>query len=145
MNIPVLLHKDANSVYGVTVPDIAGCFSFGNSIKEAMKNVREAIASHIDLTSELGTVVVITPTPIEELIKNPDLEPNGIWALINIEEGPPNMSSERFNVSMPHCALKKIDDHVKAIHDTRSGFLCRVALEAILLAEKEKISQTSIQ
>ena len=32
MLIPVAIHKDTDSLYGVTVPDIPGCFSAGETI-----------------------------------------------------------------------------------------------------------------
>jgi hypothetical protein len=33
MNYPVVLHKDPDSGYGVTVPDLPGCFSAGKTVK----------------------------------------------------------------------------------------------------------------
>ena len=35
MKYPVVLHKDEDSDYGVTVPDVPGCFSAGETIDEA--------------------------------------------------------------------------------------------------------------
>ena len=40
---PVVIHKDNNSDYGVTVPDLPGCFSAGSSIEEALQQVKEAV------------------------------------------------------------------------------------------------------
>ncbi len=36
MNYPVVIHKDKNSDYGVTVPDLPGCFSAGTTMEEAL-------------------------------------------------------------------------------------------------------------
>lgn len=46
MQLPIAIHKDDGSVYGVTVPDIPGCFSYGETVEEAIKNARDAIYGH---------------------------------------------------------------------------------------------------
>jgi predicted RNase H-like HicB family nuclease len=43
MKYSVVLHKDPQSDYSVTVPDLPGCFSAGNTIEEALSMAREAI------------------------------------------------------------------------------------------------------
>ncbi len=48
MKFPVVLHKDADSEYGVTVPEVPGCFSAGETMAEALDNVREALALHFE-------------------------------------------------------------------------------------------------
>jgi len=52
MKYPVAIQKDKDSCYGVTVPDIPGCFSAGESLDEAMNNVQEAISSHLEILAE---------------------------------------------------------------------------------------------
>ncbi|MCP4626127.1 MAG: arginase [bacterium] len=37
MRYPVVIHKDPNSDYSATIPDLPGCFSAGSSIEEAYK------------------------------------------------------------------------------------------------------------
>ncbi|CAI8010720.1 UPF0150 protein Ta0767 [Geodia barretti] len=48
MRFPVVVHKDEGSSYGVTVPDLPGCFSGGDTLDEALTNAQEAIAGHIE-------------------------------------------------------------------------------------------------
>ena len=43
MRCPILIHKDKGSSYGVTVPDLPGCFSVGDTLDESMAMAREAI------------------------------------------------------------------------------------------------------
>ncbi len=43
-----VIHKDPDSDYGVTVPDLPGCFSAGSTIDEAMAMAREAIELHVE-------------------------------------------------------------------------------------------------
>ena len=42
MRYPVVIHKDVESVYGVTVPDLPGCFSAGETLEEAIESAQEA-------------------------------------------------------------------------------------------------------
>ena len=45
---PVVIHKDPESCYGVTVPDLPGCFSAGDTLEDALKQATEAIKFHIE-------------------------------------------------------------------------------------------------
>lgn len=45
---------DETYAYGVTIPDIVGCFSAGDTMEEALKNVREAIELHLEGLVEDG-------------------------------------------------------------------------------------------
>lgn len=47
MKFPVVIHKDADSDFSVTVPDVPGCFSAGSTFSQALENVHEALALHL--------------------------------------------------------------------------------------------------
>jgi predicted RNase H-like HicB family nuclease len=71
MKIAVVLHSDDGQRYGVTVPDLAGCFSAGDSIDEALESVREAIELHLEgLLDEGDDMPMIAP--ISQHQANPD-------------------------------------------------------------------------
>ena len=48
MKYLVIFNKDENGTIWVEVPDLPGCFSSGDTIDEAKKNVVEAIELHIE-------------------------------------------------------------------------------------------------
>ena len=48
MKYRVVIHKDENSDYGVTFPDMPGCFSAGETIEQALANAQEAAECHIE-------------------------------------------------------------------------------------------------
>ena len=48
MRYPIVVHTDDGSSYGVTVPDLPGCFSAGDTLDEAFEMAREAIFGHIE-------------------------------------------------------------------------------------------------
>lgn len=54
MKFTVVLHSDDGLHYGVTVPDLPGCFSAGEGIDEALIGVHEAIDLHVEGLLENG-------------------------------------------------------------------------------------------
>lgn len=130
MEIAVVIHKDENSAYGVTVPDIPGCFSWGDTVEDAIKNTREAVEAHTLTMLEEGMAFDIEPSKIEDLQANADYA-NGIWALVEIDFAQIDPKPERINVSIPRFALSRIDKFAESRHESRSGFLTRAALNVI--------------
>lgn len=86
MKFPVVLHKDADSDYGVTVPDVSGCFSAGESMSEALHNVREALALHFEGLVAHGTTLPC-PQEIDVHASNPEYA-GGVWVLIDFDTTP---------------------------------------------------------
>lgn len=139
MDIPVLIQKDPTSVYGVIVPDIAGCHSWGDTIEHALRNVKEAIAGHIETALELGMPVDIRLSDMESLTRDAQYA-GGIWALVDVDLSKLDATPERINISLPRFVLSKIDTYVGARHETRSGFLARAALAAIAADEQAAVA-----
>ncbi|WP_244097649.1 type II toxin-antitoxin system HicB family antitoxin [Burkholderia ambifaria] len=84
MEFPIAIHKDDGSVYGVTVPDIPGVHSWGETIEDAIKNTGVAIASHVETLSDLGEDTGFTCSTIEELAGKPDYA-DAVWALVKVD------------------------------------------------------------
>jgi predicted RNase H-like HicB family nuclease len=135
MEFPVAIHKDEGSVYGVIVPDIAGCHSWGETIEQAIRNTREAIESHIATLIECDEEVDLSVTPVEMLRQQPDYA-GAVWALVDVDLAKLDSKPERVNISLPRFVLRKIDGYAAKHHETRSGFLARVALDAIREEER---------
>lgn len=80
MRYPVVIHKDSDSDYGVTVPDLPGCFSAGETMDDALAQAVEAIECHLE-----GLLLDNEPLPTPQSIgvhqQNPDYA-DGIWALV---------------------------------------------------------------
>jgi predicted RNase H-like HicB family nuclease len=84
MKFPIAIHKDTNSIYGVTVPDIEGCFSWGNTLDDAICNVKEAIYSHVETLRELNQSIDFKASQIEKLSVLDDFK-DAIWAVVEID------------------------------------------------------------
>jgi predicted RNase H-like HicB family nuclease len=135
MEFPIAIHKDEGSVYGVIVPDIAGCHSWGATIEDAIHNAREAIESHVATLIECGEDVDLTVSSVEALRHQADYE-DAVWALVDVDPAKFDMKPERVNISLPRFVLRKIDTFAGKHQETRSGFLARVALDAIREEER---------
>ena len=81
MRFPIVIHKDEGSSYGVTVPDLPGCFSGGATLEEALAAAEEAILSHIEVLLMDGESVP-KQRPLEEHQANVDYA-DGVWALVD--------------------------------------------------------------
>jgi predicted RNase H-like HicB family nuclease len=135
MEFPIAIHKDEGSVYGVIVPDIAGCHSWGTTIEDAIHNAREAIESHVATLIECGEEVNLSVSSVEALRHQEDYA-DAVWAPVDVDPAKFDMKPERVNISLPRFVLRKIDTFAGKHQETRSGFLARVALDAIREEEK---------
>jgi predicted RNase H-like HicB family nuclease len=48
MKFKVLLHREEVGGYSVEVPALPGCFSEGDTLEEALANIKEAIECYLD-------------------------------------------------------------------------------------------------
>lgn len=135
MRFPVAIHKDEGSVYGVIVPDIAGCHPWGDTIEQAIHNTRGAIESDISTLIECGEEVDLSVTPVEVLVHQPEYA-GAVWALVDVDPAKFDTQPERVNISLPRFILRKIGAYAGKHHETRSGFFARVALDTIREEEK---------
>jgi predicted RNase H-like HicB family nuclease len=131
MKFPVVLHKDADSEYGVIVPDVPGCFSAGSTVAQAFENVKEALSLHYE-----GLVADREPLPqvreIDAHIDNPDYA-GGVWGVVEFDITPYFGKSVRFNATLPEQLLERIDQTVRRDqrYSSRSGFLAAAALREL--------------
>ncbi len=129
MNYPVVIHKDEDSDFGVTVPDLPGCFSAGETIEKAIENVKEAIICHVE-GMQLDNEEIQLPTNIDKHRNNEDYK-HGVWALVKIDFSEIQGKAKRVNVTIPENLLYKIDSYAKKQGETRSGLLVSAAMEYI--------------
>ncbi len=83
MRLAIVIHNDEGSSYGVTVPDLPGCFSGGESLEEALTASEEAILSHVEVLLMDGESVP-KQRPLEEHQANEDCA-DGVWALVDAD------------------------------------------------------------
>lgn len=129
MRFPVVLHSDDGVRYGVTVPDLPGCFSSGDTFDEALDSVVEAIDLHLEGLIEDGGEVPV-PRPIAAHRANPEYA-DGVWATVDINVARFDGRAEKINITLPRRLLARIDEYARAHGETRSGFLAEAARAAM--------------
>ena len=127
MRFPVVIHKEAESDYGVTVPDLPGCFSAGATFEEALDAAREAIEAHVEGLLADGEPIP-EKAPMEEHQNDPAYA-GGTWALVEIDLSRLSGEVRRINVSFPERILAMVDQAAQQEGESRSGFLAHAALE----------------
>jgi predicted RNase H-like HicB family nuclease len=127
MKYPIVIHKDEASDYGVTVPDIPGCFLAGTSMEEAIKMAKEAIECHIE-----GLVMDNDPIPFSAAIeahqKTTEYD-NGIWAIVDVDISKLSVKSKRVNITIPENLLNTVDLFAKKHGESHSGLLAQAVTE----------------
>ncbi len=123
MLFPVYVHAgDDTHAHGAELPDFPGCFTAADSWDDLAGNIQEAV----ELYCEDEDMVVPAPTPLSELMGNPDYQ-GGIWMMVDIDTGKLKTKSVRLNVSLPEGLLRRIDEEAKSRHMSRSAFLAMSA------------------
>lgn len=129
MKYPVVLHTDDGIRYGVTVPDMPGCFSAGDTLDEALASVAEAMDLHLEGMTEDGGDVP-QPGTVASHHANPDFA-GGVWALVDVDTARFDGRAEKINITLPRRVLARVDDYARAHGLTRSGFLAQAAQQAM--------------
>jgi len=127
---PAIVHHDEGSAYGLTFPDLPGCFAASDDEGGILAAGVEALGLWFE--------------------DQPDVEPSGIahvdaagGVILMVPYVKPTQDVVRANVSLPRFVLAAIDAEAKARKLTRSGFIAHAALrdifgDAAVVPEAEK-------
>jgi len=126
------IHKDPDSIYGVSFPDVPGCISAGDTIDEAVRNAVEALSGHIRMLETDGDPVP-EPRDFDAVMADPDLAEDREGAMTTVvplvrDRG----STTRINVSFDLGLLEAIDAAARERRQTRSAFLASAARREII-------------
>jgi predicted RNase H-like HicB family nuclease len=126
---PVLIHKESSSDFGVTVPDLPGCYSAGTTMEEALENAHEAVLTHVEGLL-MDQEPIPTPSSVESLLPEWN-EKGAVWALVAVDLSVLSNRAKRVNITVPENLLRKIDAFAMKDGDSRSGLLVTAALQYI--------------
>ena len=122
-----LIHKDADSDYGVSFPDLPGCITAGSTLDEARDMAAEALALHLEGMEE-DAEAIPEPSSLEAVMADP-VNRDGVAILVSA----PASASRTVRITMtpPEDVLSAIDRFAEASGYTRSGFLTAAAKKAM--------------
>ena len=122
-----LIHKDADSDFGVSFPDLPGCITAGSTLDEARDMAAEALALHLEGMEADGEAAP-APSSLETIMADAQNR-DGVAILV---PAPARTSKAvRVNVTLPENLLAEVDSYAAANGFTRSGFLAMAAKKAI--------------
>jgi predicted RNase H-like HicB family nuclease len=130
MRYPLIIHYDTIA-YGVTVPDIPGCFSAGDTLDEAIINVTEAIDGHLTLLAEDG-VAIPKASLVDDYCQLAKAE-DAILSVIDIDISRYLGKATKINITLPAHLITRIDEAVSSNpnYKSRSGFLSQSAISQL--------------
>lgn len=118
-----LIHKDAESDYGVSFPDFPGVVTAGTDLDDARRMAEEALALHVEGMIEDGDAIP-EPSSLDAVMADPENK-DAVAILVTLKAE--SKKSVRLNITLPEDILKEIDAFAEAHGLTRSGFLARAA------------------
>jgi len=122
-----LIHKDADSDFGVSFPDLPGVVTAGTTLDDARNMAEEALALHLEGLAEDGEAIP-EPSSLEEIMSVPENR-SGVAILVSVKDDQPRVV--RVNITLPGDVLEQIDKYAEAHGFTRSGLLTQAARKLI--------------
>ena len=122
-----LIHKEADSDFGVSFPDFPGVVTAGTSLDDARGMAEEALAFHVDGLVEDGEAIP-EPSSLEEVMADKD-NLTGVAILVALKTD--STKVVRVNVTIPEDVLHQIDQYAERHGYSRSGFLTAAAKKAM--------------
>ncbi|XHE14090.1 type II toxin-antitoxin system HicB family antitoxin [Agrobacterium deltaense] len=128
-----LIHKDADSDYGVSFPDFPGVVTAGTDLDDARRMAEEALALHVEGMIEDGDAIP-EPSSLDAVMADPENK-DAVAILVTLKAE--SKKSVRLNITLPEDVLKEIDAFAESKGLTRSGFLARAAKHEIASAGQD--------
>jgi predicted RNase H-like HicB family nuclease len=127
MRYVAFVHKEPDSAFGVSFPDLPGCISSGATMDEALANASEALRGHVKMM-EADNERVPSPRSVDAILADQDLVEDRQDAVLSAVHLIRDLgSTTRINLSLDLGLLKAIDAEARARKQTRSAFLASAA------------------
>ena len=124
-NVYALVHE-GDRAFGISFPDFPGCVSGGDTIDDAIRRGREALAFHVEGMVEDGDDLPV-PRTLTDLRKDQEFREDAEGAVIvSVPIDLPG-KAVRVNISMDERLLDSVDRAAAASGQSRSAFLAAAA------------------
>lgn len=123
MRYVAFIHKEPDTAFGVSFPDLPGAISAGGTLDEATRNAVEALALHVRGMEADGDTVP-APRTIDDIVADPAFAGEREGAIIAAIPLVRDLgSTTRVNLSLDLGLLKAIDAEARERGQTRSAFI----------------------
>lgn len=120
-----LVHKDEHSAYGVTFPDLPGCFSAADDLADVLPNACEALELWFEDAAD------VVPRDLQAVSSSAADELAAGAFLLAVPRMTTAGKSVRVNLSLDRGMLEAIDSAAAARKLTRSAFIAEAARNEI--------------
>jgi predicted RNase H-like HicB family nuclease len=117
------LHKDKDSDFGVSFPDLPGCVTAGRTLEEARTMAAEALTLHLAGMVEDGEALPEAST-LDRLVD----DPNRKDAVAFLVEAELPEKTVRINITAKESQIEAIDRLARRSGMTRSAYMVRAAV-----------------
>lgn len=116
-----LVHKDADSAFGIEFPDLPGCFSAADDFEAILPNALEALDLYLEdqAAAPVSSIEAIRTRFAAELAAGAFLLPVPVVRR--------DTATERVNISLERGVLRAIDDAAALRRLSRSAFIAQAA------------------
>lgn len=120
-----LVHKEPDSAFGMTFPDLPGCFAAADTQADILRNAADALELWFE------DAAPITPRGLDAIATEvaDDLATGAFLIAVPLVQ--PSTRQKRVNISMDAGTLDAIDTAAEGLGLTRSGFLAMAAMNEI--------------
>ena len=127
MRYVAFVHKEPESIFGVSFPDFPGCISAGATMDEALAKASEALQGHVRMMEADGETVP-EPSSVDAILADPQFAEDRDGAIFSAVHLIRDLgSTTRINLSLDLGLLKAIDAAARDRKQTRSAFLASAA------------------
>ncbi len=120
-----IVHKDPDSAFGVTFPDLPGCFSAADSEEQLLPNACDALDLWFQDAPE------VPPMRLDQVKEQAAEDLSAGAFIIAVPRIANTAKVERVNISLDRGMLDAIDRAATERHLTRSAFLSQAARNEI--------------
>ncbi len=124
-----IIHKDEGSAYGISFPDLPGCFSAADTEKDIIPNALEAIELFLEPAHKLPEPSGIDKIKSDKLVAA-DLAEGAYLMSIPYHFNPGR--STRVNITLNKGLLRLVDEEAVRRKMTRSALLAQAAEREVL-------------
>jgi predicted RNase H-like HicB family nuclease len=124
-----VIHKDPDSAYGISFPDLPGCFSAADEEADIIPNALEAVELFLEGVRELPE-----PSSIDKIKSDPNVAADlaeGAYLMSIPYHFNPHRST-RVNFTINKGLLKLVDEEAARRKMTRSALLAQAAEREVL-------------
>jgi predicted RNase H-like HicB family nuclease len=128
-----VIEKEPDSAFGVWFPDVAGCFSAGDTLEQAVANAAAALRQHTEALESAGRHLA-TPRAVDDVMRDKDVRASVkagalLFAVPLLADAGRTV---RINISLDKALVDQIDDAASARGLTRSAFIAQATREKIV-------------